>query len=151
MVTFIQFGVVGNLILMPYLGGSDFIILTSVIFKLQWIKGHTVGFNFIYSSRGTMWKNHVLPQPNLPLPLCCHCCIVDFAYIHRNDVKWHRINVDATWWRCIDVDTTSVWQQMPTGPSRLRLHNLISVSFLLQTLIHRNGVQTYLAIVLVYR
>ena len=29
--------------------------------------------------------------------------------------KWRRINVDATWLRRIDVDTTSFWHQMPAG------------------------------------
>ena len=29
------------------------------------------------------------------------------------DVKWRRINVDATWWRRIDVGTTSFWHDMP--------------------------------------
>ena len=29
--------------------------------------------------------------------------------------KLRRTNVDATWWRRIDVDTTSFWHQMPTG------------------------------------
>ena len=29
--------------------------------------------------------------------------------------KWRRINVDTTWSRRIDVDTTSFWYQMPAG------------------------------------
>ena len=29
--------------------------------------------------------------------------------------KWRRINVDATWWRSIDVDTTLFWYQCPLG------------------------------------
>ena len=32
-----------------------------------------------------------------------------------HDVKWRHINVDATWLRRIDIDTTSFWHQMPTG------------------------------------
>ena len=51
-----------------------------------------------------------------------------------HDVKWRRINVSATWWRRIDVDTTSFWHQMPTGPGWLTLHNLIRVYFSLDTL-----------------
>ena len=32
-----------------------------------------------------------------------------------HDVKWRRTHVAATWFRRINVDTTSFWHQMPTG------------------------------------
>ena len=34
------------------------------------------------------------------------------------DLKWHRVNVDATIGRRIDVDTTSFWDQMPARKFR---------------------------------
>ena len=37
--------------------------------------------------------------------------------------NWRRINVDAMWWRHIDVDTMSFWHQMPTGWYRLSIIN----------------------------
>ena len=57
-----------------------------------------------------------------------------FQYIlHEKAWKWLHINVDAMWWHRIDVDTTSFWHQMPTGPGGLTLHNLIRMYLLLDT------------------
>ena len=36
--------------------------------------------------------------------------------------KWRRINVDATWLHCIDVDTTSFWHQMTPWVMSLKSH-----------------------------
>ena len=45
--------------------------------------------------------------------------VIYFNY-HPNGhttLKWRRINVDATWSRRIDVDTTSFWYCVPAGIS----------------------------------
>ena len=57
--------------------------------------------------------------------ICFYCNktavnITNFAWYivisqRAQDLKWHRINDDATRWRRIDVDTTSFWHPMPTG------------------------------------
>ena len=49
-----------------------------------------------YSQRHVTYSNEILPSGHLVR-------------------KWRRINVDATWLRRIDVDTTSFWHQMPAG------------------------------------
>ena len=40
-------------------------------------------------------------------------------------LKWCRINVDATWSRRIDVDTTSFWCCVPTGKGLLKWINIL--------------------------
>ena len=45
--------------------------------------------------------------------ICAFC-----APSRHTTLKWRRINVDATWSRRIDVDTTSFWCCVPTGHVR---------------------------------